>query len=619
MTQVLYQRVPLRALVLSIAALIVPIAGAFSASSSLGDYDVLLWLLALIPAFLLAYYRGWRGAAAALAGGMLILALTQLALRLMGIGFQNWTILLACLLAFIGCCLGAGWVAEALHRERALAQRSTLDTTLVLSAAGECRYAGTTLESIIGRAPATIVGRSFADFVDPDDFPQLESLLATTPGSPRTAELRFRHGDGSWRILEITATNHLEDPAVVGVVFGVRDLTDRKVLEQQLRLRHRMEVTGKLAAGVAHDFNNLLTAIEGHARLVLDGGALRGDDRSSIQEIVAASERAATITRRLLAFSRQQVLLPRTVPIADVVQEADPLVRRLAGEDIEVITSIEGEPGWVHVDPTQIQQALVNLAVHARENMPSGGRLTIRIARRIIDPAFAAGFPYPVKVGDYGVLSVSDEGHGYDANEIDRLFEPFDPSLDPDFGSRLALSEVYGIVKQSGGYIWVESGRGKGTTFLIFLPIVDAPEQPLQRNDRNADRPSVEGSETVLVVEDDDQVRSLVRRVLLGAGYSVLEATDGNEALRVAREYRRTIDLLLTDVVMPELTGLELAHRLAEFRPEMRVLLVSGYTEAAIMSPGFLDPETPFLQKPFTPTELLNRIREVLGTAHVTV
>ena len=406
-------------------------------------------------------------------------------------------------------------------------------------------------------------------------------------------------------------------PLEDGVAIAFRDTTlrhdeeeDLHRREELLRQAQKMEAVGRLAGGIAHDFNNLLTVIRGHGELVLR--RLEGDHplRRNLQEIGLAAERASALTHQLLAFSRKQVLQPRTLDLGEVLDRMESLLRRLIGEDVQLVIRRRGPLGSVRADPAQMEQVIVNLAVNARDAMPTGGALTIELGNAALDETYTRGHP-TVTPGPQVVLSVTDTGHGMDAETRSRIFEPFFTTKEPGKGTGLGLATVYGIVQQSEGFIWVYSEPGRGTTFKIYLPRVDQPAEPLHP------RPSasaVHGKETVLLVEDEAPLRSLLHELLESFGYRVLEAPAGADALRVAQEHAGTIDLLLSDIVMPQMTGRELADRLSRHRPGIKVLFMSGY--AAGSAPQHEVPSgAAYIEKPFTADALAGMMREVLEQA----
>jgi len=387
------------------------------------------------------------------------------------------------------------------------------------------------------------------------------------------------------------------------------DVTERKKLEEQLRQSQKIEAVGRLAGGIAHDFNNLLTAILGYSSLMLKRMGERDPLRRNLLEIRKAGDRAASLTHQLLAFSRKQVLLPEILDLNTVVSGLDGMLRRLIGEDIDLVTILHPGLGKVRADPGQMEQVIVNLAVNARDAMPLGGKLTIEAQNIILDDSFVHEH-VGAQPGPYVILSVRDTGAGMDRETREHIFEPFFTTKGPGKGTGLGLATVYGIVKQSGGYIAVSSEPGRGTSFEVYLPRVPAGDEASLRSPQ--DLRVKHGSETVLLVEDEDTVRGLARTILEDCGYRVLVATRGAEALRIAESHLGPIHLMLTDVVMPGMSGSELAERLCPSYPGMRLLYMSGYTDEAILPHGVLEPGGAFLQKPFTPEALAGKVREVL-------
>ncbi|HLH26780.1 MAG TPA: ATP-binding protein [Chloroflexota bacterium] len=416
--------------------------------------------------------------------------------------------------------------------------------------------------------------------------------------------------DGSQRWLQM---DRLPLPAPPGggelLVYTFVDITARKGLEAQLQQAQRLEAVGRLAGGVAHDFNNLLTVILGNSELLADRLAADDPRRSFVEEIRDAADGAAALVRQLLAFSRQQVLAPEVLDLNALLAEMRELLQRLAGERVALSIAPGAALGHVQADRSQLQQVILNLVVNARDAMPRGGTLTIETDNFEADATYTAR-RVPVPPGHYVMLAVGDTGHGMDAATQARIFEPFFTTKEHGKGTGLGLATVYGIVKQSGGYVWVYSEPGQGSTFKVYLPRVDAPATPPAP--RAAPAVRLEGTETVLVVDDEDAVRSLVRAVLEARGYTVLVASGGDEALQVSERHPGAIDLLVTDVVMPGMDGRELVRRLRLTRPDLRVLYASGYTAHTMTRHGVLEPQMVLLQKPFTTEALARKVREAL-------
>ncbi|HKW99331.1 MAG TPA: response regulator [Bryobacteraceae bacterium] len=420
-------------------------------------------------------------------------------------------------------------------------------------------------------------------------------------------ERRFLRRDGNGLEVEISMSR-LQDGRVQSIV---RDVEERKKLEHQLRQSQKLEAVGRLAGGVAHDFNNLLTVILGHADLALSGLEENDRRRLDIQDIREAGARAAVLTAQLLAFSRKQILQPKVLNVNTAVSNLTKMLGRLIGSDIEVRTALAPDLWAARVDPVQLDQVILNLAVNARDAMPLGGELAIETANRRFGEQPTKHHDIPD--GEYVMLALRDTGCGMDPETRSHLFEPFFTTKPAGKGTGLGLSTVYGIVRQSGGYISVSSEPGRGSIFEIYLPRIAGAAETAAPRMENGPLPS--GTETVLIVEDEQRVRSLASIVLVQQGYNVLEAADGQEALRLASNYAGQIHLVFTDIVMPKMGGREVAVELRRSRPDIKVLFCSGYTGDAITRQGALDPSTPLLQKPFTPRSLAVKVREVLDGA----
>jgi PAS domain S-box-containing protein len=436
-----------------------------------------------------------------------------------------------------------------------------------------------------------------------------EAAAAESALSPDSSVKIWRHRTGDGRTIEVEAAVHdiqyNGDPAQLAVLL---DITGRRQLEEQLRQAQKMEAVGMLAGGVAHDFNNLLTIITGYSQLILNNISLEDPNRHSVEQIMKAGERAAALTKQLLAFSRRQVLQPKVLDLNKLVSSLATMLQRLIGEDIDLRLVLPPELGRVSADPGQVEQVLMNLVVNARDAMPKGGILTVETANKRLDENYA-GRHIAVKPGDYILLAVSDTGAGMDQATQSRLFEPFFTTKGSGKGTGLGLSTVFGIVKQSGGSVEVYSETGRGTSVKVYLPRID---QPVSVDPKAEKKKNVRGSETILLVEDDEMVRTLVRETLQRDGYRILDAPGPIEARKMAEQYRQAIQLMITDVVMPKVSGRELAEQLNKKLPDMKVLYMSGYTDNAILNNGVLQKEVAFLQKPFTPAALTEKVRDVL-------
>ena len=418
-------------------------------------------------------------------------------------------------------------------------------------------------------------------------------------------EMRLHRADGVQRDLDLVATADFLPGSHLVVL---RDVTDRKQLEAQLRQSQKMEAIGRLAGGVAHDFNNLLSVIAGYAELMLRGLPADSPQRGKGEEILKASARAAALTRQLLAFSRQQVLQPKIFDLNAVVSEMEAMLERLIGVDVLLDTRLDPHLGRVRADPGQVEQVVMNLVVNARDAMPDGGNIALSTRNVEMDEAYVREH-LGSRAGPYVLLQVKDTGHGMDAETQAHIFEPFFTTKEKGKGTGLGLATAYGVVKQSGGYIWVESEPGRGTTFHVFLPRVDELEEAVEPA-AAAPAQGIAG-ETILLVEDQEAVRHLMREILEMSGYVILEAASGKEAMRISAEHKAPIRLMVTDVVMPGMTGTELGQQLRAQRPEMKVLYISGYADDALHE-GVLDAGSAFLQKPVKSADLERVVRQLL-------
>jgi len=484
----------------------------------------------------------------------------------------------------------------------------------VLDADGNVTLWNPSAERIFGWQADEVVGRPLPT-IPPEKREEHRALREQVmqEGRFKTIDVIRHKKDGSLIHINLS-TAPLRDAKgdICGIMGIMVDITERKQLEEQLRQAQKMEAIGQLTGGIAHDFNNMLTVIMGYSELTLH--SLRPDDpaRVNVEQIEQAGERASLLTRQLLAFGRKQVLQPKVLDLNAVLTNLDQMLQRLIGEDIDLVTVLAPGVGRVHADPSQVEQVIMNLAVNARDAMPRGGKLTIETANVELDDAYARRHG-PVQPGAYVLLAVSDTGCGMDRDTQARIFEPFFTTKEPGKGTGLGLSTVYGIVKQSGGYIWVYSEVGRGTTFKIYLPRVEAVAKAVEPS-REATG-SVRGSETILLVEDDAGIRALVRQVLAQSGYQVLEAHHGKHAIQICEQHAGPIHLLVTDMVMPEMSGTETAGHLTSLRPDLKVLFLSGYADEAVHRHGMLAAGANFLPKPFTPAVLARKVREVLDAA----
>jgi two-component system cell cycle sensor histidine kinase/response regulator CckA len=435
-------------------------------------------------------------------------------------------------------------------------------------------------------------------------------LVSDASGTPSASPRRHRTSTG--RIIDVEMAHHpIDFDGLAADLVVLMDVTGRRQLEDQLRQAQKMEAVGMLAGGVAHDFNNLLTIISGYSQLIVNALAPGDPNHYSAEQILKAGERAATLAQQLLAFSRPQVLQPKVLDMNKLVTSLSTLLRRLIGEDVDLQLALRPDLGSVSADAGQIEQVLMNLVVNARDAMPKGGTLTIETANVELDESYS-GRHLAVKPGPYVQIAVSDNGGGMDEATQARLFEPFFTTKAAGRGTGLGLSTVFGIVKQSGGNLDVYSVPGRGTSVKVYLPRIDQPAVVEAEATR---RRVATGSETVLLVEDEEAVRRLVREALVRAGYKVMDTSDPLEARRLSESYRGMIHLMITDVVMPKVSGRELAEELRARRAGMKVLYMSGYTDSAIVNAGILQKEVAFLQKPFTPAALTQKVREVLEGA----
>jgi PAS domain S-box-containing protein len=494
------------------------------------------------------------------------------------------------------------------------------DLITVVDERGIIRYQSPGIIHMLGLAAESFVGKSLFSLVDHEQGTRGRELLRGVFGGNNhmpIGEFSLTHLDGSIRHLEVVASRIAPDGGMQRVVLNSRDVTERRRAEEAVKARDemlmqskKMEAVGRLAGGIAHDFSNVLTVVTQACERLKDRILAGQASTTEIDMILRNTERAASLTRRLQAFSRQQVLAPRPLHLGKLVNSATELLEQFIGEDIHLSIEIAPDLHPVEADPVQIQQVLMNLAINARDAMPSGGWLRFRAWNATVDPFFAESHP-PMLPGNYVLLEVSDTGHGMDADTKAHAFEPFFTTKDPVRAGGLGLATVYGIIKQSGGYIWIDSVPGHGTSFSLYLPPTDT--QPVEVEPKKAvKKRTSRKAATILLTEDEDDVRELLDDMLTANGFKVLVAANAGEALTVSGQFHGKIDLLLTDVVMPGGTGRDLARSLTGVRPQMGVLYMSGYPEHGAPPGSVLEPGVPFLSKPFTRDTLLEKIREML-------
>lgn len=488
------------------------------------------------------------------------------------------------------------------------------DMIAVVTVDGQRLYNSPSYEKVLGYSSEELGRTSAYDQIHPDDRQAVLAAAreARTNAVGRRVEYRMRHKNGEWHILESTASAvRNAEGKVEKLVIVNRDITERKQLEQQLVLSQKLDAIGRLSGGVAHDFNNILGVIIGYSEFLQHKFEPGGPDREAVDEIHKAGKRAASLTQQLLAFSRKQVLEPEVLDLNAVITDVEKMLRRLIGEDIAMTIAATSGLGKVKADRGQIEQVIVNLAVNARDAMPRGGELRIATANAELTGKEAQIHRYVVP-GPYVMLQIADTGCGMDEELQSHIFEPFFTTKEKGKGTGLGLATVYGIIKQSGGYIWVESQPGNGTRFNIYLRRVEASEEPVHKTKDPVQR--AWGPRTILLVEDEASLRKLTRNTLQEIGFTILEARDAFEAIRIATETNSVIDLLLTDVVMLGKSGPELARDLASSRPQMKVLFMSGYSDGAIAAHGFPESGISLLRKPFTRHQLTQSIEDALAT-----
>jgi two-component system cell cycle sensor histidine kinase/response regulator CckA len=486
------------------------------------------------------------------------------------------------------------------------------DALIIMDCCGVMEYVNPAFEALTGYSREEAIGQSFEILRSEQHVDELyEEMWSTVRGGNVFQGIVInRKKNGETLIIEKTLTPLRDDAGeITHFISTGRDITERRKLESDLQQAHKMDAIGRLAGGVAHDFNNLLLVISAYAELMLDSLDENDPLRRNVAEIMGASRRAADLTRQLLAFGRKQMQSLQILDLNMVIGEITGMLPRLIGEDIELVFAPANNLGKVKADPTQIEQIVMNLAANARDAMPGGGRLSIETARVRVEESYVQRHAI-VPPGDYVLLTVTDSGQGIAPEHLAHIFEPFYTTKEAGKGTGLGLATVYGIVKQNGGFVWVYSEPGLGTTFKVYFPQVQglSCDVPIAKLGGGSPR----GCETLLLVEDEASVRLASSQFLIRSGYSVLEASNGEEALRVSRAHAGRIDLMITDVVMPKMGGPMLAEWLADERPNMKVLFVSGYAENPVLRHGKIDVTTRFLQKPFSGKMLARKVREVV-------
>ena len=568
-----------------------------------------------------AWYGGWKPGAVATAFAMTVSAYFSLAGE--HTPEQLRTAILRLSLFFFVAMLIC-WLNAALRAVQENLHRSELNLRSLVTNApyGICRCDASGkildanpafLETLGYPSPDEMIGQHIFNLYSDNDhwFELADFLRSSSPFKGLNAE--WRRKDGTTTVVRISgrSVTNGKEGAVIFELF-TEDVTERRALEQQLRQSQKMEAVGRLAGGIAHDFNNLLMVISGYSEFLLERLVSEPDLRAPAQEIASAAERASSLTRQLLAFSRKQMLAPKIVNLNSVVTENLRMLTRMIGEDIDLVMVPHQNLWHVRADSGQIEQVIMNLAVNARDAMPSGGKLTIETSNVTLDEEYARHHA-PLRPGDYVMIAIKDTGIGMDSETQSHIFEPFFSTKGPK-GTGLGLSTVYGIVKQSGGYIWVYSEVSRGATFEIYLPRVASVEEVAQIAAPIEHQRVEPGTETILLVEDEANLRYLARQYLEKQGYRVIEAADGAVAMQIAVAHEAVIHLLLTDVIMPGMNGRELAQRISEIRPNVKVLYMSGYTENVVGHNGTLDAGVRLLQKPFNLRDLKRIVREVLDT-----
>jgi|WetSurMetagenome_2_1015567.scaffolds.fasta_scaffold06344_3 two-component system, cell cycle sensor histidine kinase and response regulator CckA len=469
------------------------------------------------------------------------------------------------------------------------------------------------LERVTGYKPEELTGKNAFELIHPDDVENAKKIFTEAlrqPEAVRTFEYRHRHKNGKWISMEAVGSNLLYDPVVKAIVVNSRNISERNRLQEQLQQAMKMEAIGRLAGGIAHDFNNILTVISGNIELARMDINLSDAMTRCLDQMMKASDSAASLTRQLLAFSRRQLIEPKVLNLNDLIRNVRQMLARLIGENIELKIMLFKDIGSVRVDPGQFEQVLVNLAVNGRDAMPDGGKLVIETSNITLDESYCS-IHQQAQPGNFVMLCVSDTGHGMSAEVKEHIFEPFFTTKTMGHGTGLGLATIFGVVRQAGGSIEVYSEADMGTTFKIFLPLIEKQAVKLVKEKLSLDK--LKGDETILLVEDEESVRHIARKILNDLGYMTIEACNGEEALILAEKHDGPIHLLMTDIVMPGMNGRELSEKITILYPEIKVLFTSGYTEDVIVHHGVVEAQLNFIGKPYSLQALAAKIREALG------
>jgi PAS domain S-box-containing protein len=600
-------RIPVHAGLLSLACLAVPLVGTVLWRDGLGTYGLLLWVSALVPPFLLAMYRGWSGAAMALAAGMAALSMAHAGLVWTNAGPVSWQIPTVIGVTLILVSLGSGWLSERLWRQVALAERNAAELSLVLEPEGRIVMASASAQTFLGVPAAELEGARIAALVHEDDAAVLSRVLDGPADSDGVnAEVRFRHADRGYRSFELVigALNHRRGRGLR--VLVARDVTARRAADEQLRRTQTMRVAGRMVAVLAHETNNLLTSLNGHIDALEQHAGPADLRRYQHPALQRSSQRVGSLIRQLVGFTQQSDLRLEPVFLNSFIQQRMHFFQKLLPVGVHLNVAFEDDGGFVAVDGGGLAEAMTSIIANAAAATKDGDEVTVRIRRDTIDAARSGLYGYAVKPGPYIVTEIEDTGHGMPAEVLRRALDPFFTTCDTPGTLGLGLSAAYGFVKQSGGYLWIRSEPGAGTTVSIYLP-----EQPAPTETEAPEPDSYNGDgqprfRTVLIVEDEPLVLSFMRSVLLRHGYSVLEAADGLDAFEQFGQ--APVDILVTDLRVPGLRGDELLRRLRVINPELPAVITSGFADRNALDPQLFEAPTEVLDKPFSPPELLSAI-----------